>query len=362
VKKIKAFSLIEISLTLILIGIFSSFIFPFYKKLNYNRSCLITINKANEIRRALEGYVAMHGFLPSAANKDGLQIENKNAGYVPYKTLGLTSNHLKDGFGKNFKYFVSHEFTKFKYKKRIILPVFFPLNIAPILNNFTKPYYHFSRIYRYGYVEPLKEKKEKKNIKRKLYYDDDLQKDYVFKEGFNFYADDASYDFFSSDKVIDLCINNSPVQLKHTSIYNFFHNYQLYDLPRYPIENFSPNLQEIFPNPFWNCDTVFYKAKSEYKDCICYALISTGFQLEKIELEYYQNESFKTYITKGIIFWQSRFNIAGFTKHPATTASLDVKKNFKLIISATEYFADSPDYEKIQTDKGCFIKWHEYFI
>lgn len=120
IPRFAAFSLIEAAFAILLIGIFSSMLIPYYHALNARQNLQVTQLRANYIRKAIEGYVMRHGFLPSAASDtNGNESSNLIRGYVPYKTLGISKNYIYDAKGKLFSFIVNEYLMLAKYQKRL---------------------------------------------------------------------------------------------------------------------------------------------------------------------------------------------------------------------------------------------------
>jgi len=116
----EAFSLIEAAFAILLIGIFSSMLIPYYHALNARQNLQVTQLRANYIRKAIEGYVMRYGFLPSAASDtNGNEVSGLIRGYIPYKTLGISKNYIYDGKGKLFSFVVNEYLMLAKYKKQM---------------------------------------------------------------------------------------------------------------------------------------------------------------------------------------------------------------------------------------------------
>ncbi|WP_010299994.1 hypothetical protein [Candidatus Odyssella thessalonicensis] len=110
-RRLSAFSLIEIAISLIIIGLIASISIPLTTasyRLHQQRT---TDNHQKQIMTAIAVYVLEHRQLPAPAQRsDGLanvscqQQPDKCIGFVPYKTLGLSQKVAKDGYGRWFTF------------------------------------------------------------------------------------------------------------------------------------------------------------------------------------------------------------------------------------------------------------------
>jgi hypothetical protein len=144
-QKLKASLILEMALSLLIMGILMSSLMLFFQSVNSRRNHIVTVNRANYIRIALQAYVYRKGFLPYAADEDGIEKDGQLIGYLPYKTLGIQKIYAKDGFGKFYEYLVNENLalgfhTKVGY---LIVPLLVPLQI-PSQEYFCKT---FCRLY-----------------------------------------------------------------------------------------------------------------------------------------------------------------------------------------------------------------------
>lgn len=117
--KLKAFNMLETAFAILLIGIFTSMIIPYWQFLNTKQNIIVTQIRANYIRKAMEGYVMRYGFLPNAAvDTNGDETQGVHKGFVPYKTLGIPKSYIYDGFGKLFTFIVNEYLTLYKNDDR----------------------------------------------------------------------------------------------------------------------------------------------------------------------------------------------------------------------------------------------------
>jgi len=68
---LRAFSILEAAFALLLIGIFATIIIPYWKLLHDRENYFLTQSRANYVRKAVQGYVARHGFLAILAGFKG---------------------------------------------------------------------------------------------------------------------------------------------------------------------------------------------------------------------------------------------------------------------------------------------------
>ena len=133
-KTTPAFSLIEAAFAILLIGIFSSALIPYWHTLNAKHNLAITQLRANYIRKSMEGYVARYGFLPSAASDTrGIEKQGISRGFVPYKTLGIPRQYIFDAKGNPFSFIVNEHLMLAKYQNNPLtpLPISFPIFFHP---------------------------------------------------------------------------------------------------------------------------------------------------------------------------------------------------------------------------------------
>jgi type II secretory pathway pseudopilin PulG len=114
-----AFSLLEMSLVLCIMGIVVSFAVPSYLTMQKAARQKATEAKIEALCYALAGYALSEDHLPPAATVNGAAVANKLVGVVPYKTLGLQMSDAKDGYGHWLTYAVSEAATTIKTKQRL---------------------------------------------------------------------------------------------------------------------------------------------------------------------------------------------------------------------------------------------------
>lgn len=111
--KLQAFSLLEISIVLLIMGVILSFSLPYLTNhLAFERQKQ-TLQNFEEITHALAHFVLQNGRLPYPAlaptgtAQSGVEdrtMRDFQRGIVPYKTLGLSPSVAKDGYGHWISY------------------------------------------------------------------------------------------------------------------------------------------------------------------------------------------------------------------------------------------------------------------
>ena len=128
-RQARGFSLVEMAVVTLLIGIFLTMGLAAFRATQESQAVSQTINKQNAIKDALIGYLRRNGRLPCAdidfAAPDGIENRstagspttpcattpsNARFGIVPYATLGLARDAAVDGWGNFFSYQVSNAF------------------------------------------------------------------------------------------------------------------------------------------------------------------------------------------------------------------------------------------------------------
>lgn len=117
------FTLIEISIVMIIIGLLSGFGFPLLTNMLSQEKLNKTTQHQQYVMKALAAYVLVHHRLPCPARPDAPENEQGIAqerclqnptlcqGLVPYRTLGLSAHHAKDGFKNWMTYAVNGDLT-----------------------------------------------------------------------------------------------------------------------------------------------------------------------------------------------------------------------------------------------------------
>jgi type II secretory pathway pseudopilin PulG len=117
-RRLPAFSLIEIALALIIVGILASLTIPLITTHHHFNQQKTTDNNRDQIVAALAAYALQYHRLPTPApTSEGKAIENcrnpaQCVGFVPFTTLGLSEKAAKDGYGNWFTFAVHPELTK----------------------------------------------------------------------------------------------------------------------------------------------------------------------------------------------------------------------------------------------------------
>lgn len=107
--KISGFSLIEMAIVLIIIGVMGGFTLPALKLMLDWQKGMTTAEHQEKILYALASYAVQHNILPYAAdpnNPSGIQEKTRRRGIVPYADLGLPEAIAKDGYHRWFTYVV----------------------------------------------------------------------------------------------------------------------------------------------------------------------------------------------------------------------------------------------------------------
>lgn len=112
-KQFRAFTLIEIALSIAIAGIAVSCIAPIWQTIAIAKKQRANEEKFHYIRVAMQAYIIRYGHLPFAANNlDGMASDMSVRGFVPYKTLGLQKQYALDCNGKPFTFVVNKNLIK----------------------------------------------------------------------------------------------------------------------------------------------------------------------------------------------------------------------------------------------------------
>jgi len=116
-RKAPGFSLIEMAIVLVIVGLVGGIALPGLKVMVDRQKTSTTTERQEKILYALAGYALQHGALPNAARPEHPSgVEDKASklcrGIVPYATLGLHESFAKDGHHHWFTYVVEKEYTK----------------------------------------------------------------------------------------------------------------------------------------------------------------------------------------------------------------------------------------------------------
>lgn len=104
--KVKAFSLFEIGLALLIIGIIGSQVVPMIKNTLLLKKNEITKRNQETLLQSIAAYTKRHHRLPFASLPalNGSEEKGRSIGIPPYQTLGLEERTAKDGFGHYMTY------------------------------------------------------------------------------------------------------------------------------------------------------------------------------------------------------------------------------------------------------------------
>jgi len=92
-KRQNGFSLLEMSMVLMIIGmLLSAFTTPLHHY-HQQRKMFAVCDEIARIRQALLDFTVVHGRMPWAAAKEGIEIIGKEQGNLPWKTLGLNEKN-----------------------------------------------------------------------------------------------------------------------------------------------------------------------------------------------------------------------------------------------------------------------------
>lgn len=115
---LNAFSLIEIAMSLIILGIIAGLTVPSLITTYRLHQQKITAGHRDQVVGALAAYVLQNQYLPAPAESiSGISLSecgksDKCIGFVPYKTLGLPEKIAKDGYGHWFTFAVQPSLTQ----------------------------------------------------------------------------------------------------------------------------------------------------------------------------------------------------------------------------------------------------------
>ena len=113
-KRKNGFSLIEMALVLIIVGIVLGVSVKFLNMLTKINQTKATRQKMETVKEALIGYLLKNGHLPYAdsdSNGDGQADTDTYKGKLPYADLGLTRADASDAYGRVFDYDVAGDTT-----------------------------------------------------------------------------------------------------------------------------------------------------------------------------------------------------------------------------------------------------------
>lgn len=117
----QGFSLLELAIVLLVMGILTSFSIPFINHLKLNESLIKTHKNQDYVIQAIAAYVIKYQHFPCPADplatgKDvGIArkiCRGKRAeGIIPYKSLGIHQSYAKDGFHNYITYVIEEDLT-----------------------------------------------------------------------------------------------------------------------------------------------------------------------------------------------------------------------------------------------------------
>lgn len=117
-RRLRAFSLLEIAIVLIIVGLISSLTFPILTASLEAGRRQKTENHKERLFYCLAGYVLQNGHLPCPGQLSDLPLGSarekcleNHVGIIPFKTLGINQETAKDGFGNWFTYAVNPALT-----------------------------------------------------------------------------------------------------------------------------------------------------------------------------------------------------------------------------------------------------------
>jgi prepilin-type N-terminal cleavage/methylation domain-containing protein len=116
-RKVSGFSLIEMAIVLVIIGLVGSIALPGLKVMVNRQKISTTAERQEKILYALASYALLNGSLPNAASPMHLSGEEDKAhqlcrGVVPYATLDLPESFAKEGYHHWFTYVVEKKYTE----------------------------------------------------------------------------------------------------------------------------------------------------------------------------------------------------------------------------------------------------------
>jgi len=107
INKEKGFTLIEIAIVMVIIGLLMGGGVSIFRVLNERKTRNYTIDYLREVKEALITYADIHGALPYADSDtpcDGYLNDGECDGYIPYLDIGVQP---KDSWSRNLKYVVN---------------------------------------------------------------------------------------------------------------------------------------------------------------------------------------------------------------------------------------------------------------
>lgn len=109
----QGFSLLEVAIVLAIMAVALSVSFPVMNRYMDSKRRDLTLSHIKNVEDALASYVLMFHRLPCPAAGDGHEIQSlEKPGIVPYATLGLRPDSVKDGHGFFLTYAVNPPLTR----------------------------------------------------------------------------------------------------------------------------------------------------------------------------------------------------------------------------------------------------------
>ncbi|MBT4879555.1 MAG: type II secretion system protein [Alphaproteobacteria bacterium] len=123
-KKEEGFSLLEVTIVLMILGLVSGIAIPILTHSQINHKFLKTKEIQEKILTVFAAYVLLNGRLPCPSDplgRRGAALQTcqgvQAVGLIPFQTLGIPEAMAKDGFGRYMTYGVSPELTKEGFEK-----------------------------------------------------------------------------------------------------------------------------------------------------------------------------------------------------------------------------------------------------
>lgn len=318
--KLRAFSLIEIGISLSIIGLFLTFLFPIWNLFNAANKKQINEEKGDYIRYALQAFVIRNGVLPYAADTNGIEIGNKETevpktrGILPYKTLGISKEYAYDAYGNFFTYAMNKKLGK---KHGIMhLPLSAPINlrIPQDMSSPNAPLHNTSSFCRLFEIKSelnsgktidvfindsmCKENEMELSDEGESVFDPKTKDFYIFKP----LRDDAeplTSETFHKD--IEYCINDK------NNIHKTKQNLKCCNAVAWIIISHGPKGEGSFNKPY-NGKNECKRKNSTSQDKFCFSP-DPG-----------DSGSFND-----TVFWQSRFDLAAQAGFPCTSQPMDAR-------------------------------------
>lgn len=117
IKRLSAFSLIEVAVVLIILGVILGLTIPLVTSSHKISQHKTTESHQHQVVQAIAAYVLQHSKFPGAAAQSDGKISPCHPsdicmGYVPYRDLGLPESVARDGHGHWMSYAVHRELTR----------------------------------------------------------------------------------------------------------------------------------------------------------------------------------------------------------------------------------------------------------